>query len=400
MESVTPETIPNIYHARCLSKRRWEERLFAYPNIGALLTERATATPDKNWLTFYDENGRAAAYTYAEFYEAARRVAGLMAGPLSLRTGDRIATLMVNDPRTVLIYFGAWLLGLTVVPINCGEDDERIGYILQNSQAKAVFALGEQTERVEACRDSLPALRACFQVGGPIREGWNDFDADLALQTPLETPPEISPDTECQIVYTSGTTGAPKGVVLEQANLLTDADSIAEWYGFGPNDRAMCVLPIHHVNGTNVTLMVPLYTGGSVVLNRRFRAQTFWQTLAEEGCTWVSVVPTVLAFLTERHDDLSQFDLSRFQYIICGAGPLTVEVARRFYETFGIRIVHGYGLSETTCYSCFLPVDLDDAAYRHWMFECGFPSIGCPIPCNEMAIHDTEGHPLPEDTRG
>src|SRR5207248_6665486 len=128
---------------------------------------------------------------------------------------------------------------------------------------------------------------------------------------------------------------------------MADAHSIAEWHRFGPGDRTMCVLPIHHVNGTVVTLMTPLLSGGSVVLNRRFRAQSFWQTLADERCTWVSVVPTVLAFLCERHENLSAHDLSAFRHIICGAGPLTVELARRFDQTFGVRVVHGYGLSET-----------------------------------------------------
>jgi len=399
-ENVYPDTIPNIYHARCLSIRRWEDRMVQFSNIGALLTARAQATPDKNWLTYYNDDGRATAYTYAAFENAARRVAALMAGPLGLRVGDRIATLMVNDARTVLIYFGAWLLGATVVPINVGEDDERIAYILQNSEAKAVFALSDQVKRLQALRHRLPEIHACVQIDGSPEAGFLSFDDALSAQVPLDPLPALPPDAECLIVYTSGTTGAPKGVVLEQYNLLVDAHSIAEWHRFGPEDRAMCVLPIHHVNGTVVTLMTPLYAGGSVVLNRRFRAQTFWQTLSEERCTWVSVVPTVLAFLCERHEDLSRYDLSRFRHIICGAGPLTVELARRFDEAFGKRIVHGYGLSETTCYSCFLPIELDDAAHRHWMTECGFPSIGCPISANEMAIHDSEGRPLPEDTRG
>lgn len=399
-ENVYPDTLPNIHHARSLSNRRWEDRMVSFPTIGALLTARARETPEKDWLTFYDDSGRAAAYTYAEFEDAARRVAALLAGPLGLRTGDRVATLMVNDPRTVLIYFGAWLLGATVVPLNISEDDERIAYILANSEAKALFALPDQMERGEGFRSQMPGVQAYVQIGGPPKTGCLLFDDAIAAQVPLDSLPDLPPDAECLIVYTSGTTGAPKGVVLEQYNLLVDAHSIAEWHRFGPDDRAMCVLPIHHVNGTVVTLMTPLYSGGSVVLNRRFRAQAFWQTLADERCTWVSVVPTVLAFLCERRDDLSRYDLSRFRHIICGAGPLTVELARRFDEMLGKRIVHGYGLSETTCYSCFLPIDLDDATHRHWMTECGFPSIGCPISANEMAIHDSQGRPLPENVRG
>lgn len=399
-EHVTLETVPKLYSARCLSNRPWEERIVRYPNIGALLAERVAATPQKNWLTFYDDSGRTATYTYAEFDETARRMAAVMNRRLSVGPGDRVATLMVNDPRTVLVYFAAWLLGATVVPINCGEDDERVLYILQNSGAKAIFAMESQVPRLIGIQDKLPAIGGYVQVGGAAQKGFLSFEEAISASEPLQELPDVSLESDCLIVYTSGTTGAPKGVLLQQYNLLVDAHSIAEWHSFGPGDRAMCVLPIHHVNGTVVTLMTPLYYGGSVVLNNRFHAQRFWRTLSEERCTWVSVVPTVLAFLCERADDLKSFDLSHFRHIICGAGPLTVELARRFDQTFGVRVVHGYGLSETTCYSCFLPIDLDPLSYRHWMMECGFPSIGCPISANEMAIHDTEGRPLGEDQRG
>lgn len=399
-ENVFPETVPLIAQARSLSNRPWEERLFPYRNIGAMLAEHAAATPDKNALTFLNDAEREASFTYRAFERSARAMAAVLADRLNLEPGDRVATLSINDWRTVLIYFGAWMLGVCVVPVNVGEDDDRIAYILENSGVKALFVAGDQAVRAEALRSQLPELRALVEMSGAPRPGTLHFDTLLREYPPRENLPDISPDSEALIVYTSGTTGAPKGVVLEQANLLADADTIAEWHRFGPDDRAMCVLPIHHVNGTVVTLMTPLYSGGSIVLNRRFRAQLFWQTLAEQGCTWVSVVPTVLAFLCECHEDLSQYDLSRFRHIICGAGPLTVELARKFHEMFGVRVVHGYGLSETTCYSCFLPIDLDEAEFRHWMFECGFPSIGCPVSANEMAIHDAQGKPQLEDARG
>lgn len=399
-ENIFPETAPLIHHARSTSARPHEDRMVPYRSLGELLSRRAAEHPEKRWLTFYSDEGRAGEFTYRAFEESARRVASFLAGPLGLREGDRVATLMVNDPRTVLVYFGAWLLGLTVVPVNCGEDDDRVRYILQNAKAKAVFAWPDQVARCELLRNACPEVRSWIEAGESARENWTALDSALQSTAPLADLPDLSPDTECLIVYTSGTTGAPKGVVLDQYNLLVDADSIASWHRFGPDDRAMCVLPIHHVNGTVVTLITPLYSGGSVVLNRRFRAQAFWQTLAGERCSWCSVVPTVLAFLCERAEDLSQRDLSAFRHIICGAGPLTVELARRFDETFGVRVVHGYGLSETTCYSCFLPIDLPREEFAHWMFECGFPSIGCPIAANEMAIHDSAGIALPPDARG
>ena len=168
----------------------------------------------------------------------------------------------------------------------------------------------------------------------------------------------------------------------------------------GRASRLMCVLPTHHVNGLVVTLISPFWAGASVVLCRRFRAQEFWGRVAREGVEVVSVVPTLLAFLLEEAGGTAGLDLSRFRHLICGAGPLTVELATRFEERFGFRILHGYGLSETTCYSCMLPADLPAAEHRGWLREHGFPSIGVPLPPNEMAIHDAAGSALPEGERG
>src|SRR6185436_12806732 len=134
-------------------------------------------------------------------------------------------------------------------------------------------------------------------------------------------------EDEALIVYTSGTTGPPKGVVLTVANLLTDADAIADWHGFGVNDRLMCVLPIHHVNGTIVTLVTPFYCKGSVVLNRKFKTATFWRLLHCEKVTLVSVVPTLLEFLLDTNEDLTSYKLDRFGGCICGAGPLLKDTA-------------------------------------------------------------------------
>lgn len=384
--SFTPETAPLIRHARSLPDRDIAERLVPFPHLGALLAQRARETPEKSYLAFCEDDGRLVSdwsLGYAAFYERARRVAARLTGDLDMAPGDRMATLLANDPHAVLLYFGAWLAGITVVPLNVGEDDSRIAFILENARVQVVFAAPEQAERVQSVR--------VVAIGSE----------PIEAAAPLAPLPALSPDTEALIVYTSGTTGPPKGVVLDHYNLMADAHGIAGWHRFGPDDRALCVLPIHHVNGTTVTLVTPLYSGGSVVLCRRFRASHFWQTIAEAGCTWTSVVPTILAFLCEQGmDEAARLDLSRFRHFICGAGPLTTDLAARFDRVCGKRVVHGYGLSETTCYSSFLPIDLSPEDQRYWLTECGFPSIGCPIPENVMAIHDAQGAPLPPDTRG
>jgi len=165
----------------------------------------------------------------------------------------------------------------------------------------------------------------------------------------------------------------------------------------------MGVLPIHHVNGIVVTLMTPLYVGASVVLNRSFSVTNFWERVVREKVNIVSVVPTLLQFLLEQAQSLtdagdsmfgpriSRRELSRFRHFVCGAGTLSVQLARDFEDKFGFPILHGYGLSETTCYSCFLPITLSWEEHQHWLQDFGYPSIGCPIASNEMAIFAPDG---------
>ncbi len=233
-------------------------------------------------------------------------------------------------------------------------------------------------------------LKECDERIAPYIDGYD--------REPLKD--SIDGDSDALIVYTSGTTGKPKAVLLSQNNLLEDARGISEWHGIDVNTRMMCVLPIHHVNGTVVTLMTPFYQGGSTVLNEKFTVKRFFPVIRDEQVNVVSVVPTLLQFLNNEYNDRNKPDTGVLKHIICGAGPLTVNIAQRFEEKFHIPIIHGYGLSETTCYSCFIPADLSWQEHNKWMRDFGYPSIGIPIPPNEMQIHDENGNPLGEDEKG
>ena len=372
-ENFSTELSPQIQHARSLSA----PYDFRYRNLTDVVFARAGS--DAPFLTFTTDDGTRQQWSYKDLWYQASFLAEHLNKDIGLQVGDRVATLTGNTPETVLLYVAAWFLGITVVPVNSTEDDERIAYILEHGKVAVAFAPPEQAHRVKIC-PVVTKLEFSHCTRGVVNR-------------------TLPPDTEALIVYTSGTTGAPKGVVLEHQNLIADAQGIAAWHGFTENDRAMLVLPIHHVNGIVVTLVTPLVSGGSVVLNRKFSASRFWKTVAEEKCTWCSVVPTILAFLCETHPSGIAIPPD-FRHFICGAGPLTTDLAKRFDAVFGARVIHGYGLSETTCYSCFLPTNLNKTDYAHWMWECGFPSIGIPLPENEMAIHDENGCTLPENTRG
>jgi acyl-CoA synthetase (AMP-forming)/AMP-acid ligase II len=378
-----------------------------YTNIGELLKTQCERFGDKPWLVFYsDEHGRSE-YTYKQFHELVNKTGNLLLRH-GIAPGDKIATVAYNHVDTVIQYFAAWLIGAVVVPVNVGEDDKRIGYILQNSNAKLAFVREQFVHRMEKILAEAPGVKTIVTVD-TVKDSssrlpnvsYEDFYNSIRNhQSTIRNLPAVSLENEALIVYTSGTTGLPKGVVLTQYNLLIDAKAIAEWHELTPEQRMMCVLPVHHVNGTVVTLMTPMYYGGSVVLNQKFHSNKFFERIASEKAHVVSVVPTLLQFLLHEDLDMSKYDISNLRHIICGAGPLTCELASTFEDRFNIPIIHGYGLSETTCYSCFLPLDLNRDEHRRWLNEYGFPSIGVPIPPNEMAIHDDKGNELHEGAKG
>lgn len=389
-----------IDNARSVRGIPYTEPMVPYKNIGSLLLDQTEKYEDRPFLIFYSDEGHRQEYSYREFYEEVCRTANFLLAS-GIKQGDRVATFSHNHSDTVIQYFAAFVIGAVVVPINAGEDDERIAYILQNSETKLVFVRDQFLDRAKSIRMKLPLSPVLVLTGKKTDASIPHFSTEISkhkTQLSISTQPPLS--CEALIVYTSGTTGLPKGVVLVQYNLLVDAMAITEWHRLSGDQRMMCVLPIHHVNGIIVTLMTPLYAGCGVVLNQKFHPDKFFERVSIERVTVVSVVPTLLQFLLHSKISLEGYKLAHFRHIICGAGPLTVELAMKFEHAFNIPVIHGYGLSETTCYSCFLPIDLSREEHSMWMSHFGYPSIGVPLPVNEMAIHDEQGNELPEGEKG
>ncbi|MBC8099489.1 MAG: acyl--CoA ligase, partial [Armatimonadetes bacterium] len=430
-------TQTKIDAARQVNGISWETRLLPYRNIRHVLSLHAKTAGKTPYLIHLDADGKREQLSYGEFNARAHQVANLLHDDLGVRRGDRVATLAYNHSDTVLIYVACWIIGACVVPLNVTEDDRRLAFILRNSDAKICLVRHEYLARADtivsgAEADDLgaPNIQALVQVGGDpdgVHIHFHTLVKNLPTTYLGDGAPTKSSDDEIKIneytstlddaallVYTSGTTGVPKGVMLTQYNLLVDALAIAQGQGITGNQRLMCVLPIHHVNGIVVTLITPLLTGASVVLCRAFSASNFWRTVITEHVNIVSVVPTLLQFLMEHAhkqqaagesifgEGVHRRGLTHFRHFVCGAGTLAVALARDFEDLFGLPILHGYGLSETTCYSCFLPIDLPWDDHQQWLQTHGYPSIGIPVSTNEMAIFDSagDGIQLGEGKRG
>ena len=378
----------NIIKAHYLGERSATDYIVNYSNILEILNEHLSKKPDKDYVTFYDDKSKVITLTYKEFMGKVYRLSNFLLQN-GISKGDRISTFSHNHIDTVILYFACWAIGAVVVPINVSEDPNRVKYILQNSNSKIIF-----TRELYLDKLNKVELEINISIVNFDKFSFENLSVVLSLDY------HVSKEDECLIVYTSGTTGNPKGVVLTQYNLMADALAISDWHDLHNDDVMMCVLPIHHVNGTVVTIMTTMFYGGKLILNQKFQTETFLKRLQDENVKVVSVVPTLLQFLLHSDEESKNYDLKSFSHIICGAGPLTCEIAKNFEDRFSLRIAHGYGLSETTCYSCFIPINLSRDDHHKWQNEFGFPSIGIPIECNEMEIQNDKGETLDENEKG
>ncbi len=364
-------------------------------SIGELLARQAELFSDKTFLFYHnDDNGEQAQWTFKQLDRRVNQVANLLRDAYGVRRGDKVATLAYNHPDAVVVCFACWKLGAVVTPQNAVEDDSRVAFILQNAGCKVMLTMPEHAARGTKLKEQAVCLENVVVMDADYQCRLDSFDDNFA-------PPAASMlEDQALLVYTSGTTGAPKGVMLSQYNLLCDCKSLVDCQNLTSEARMMCVLPVHHVNGLCVTIITPLLVGASTVLNRGFKASVFWQRLSERRVTIVSVVPTIFQFLCEANEDISKLDLSCFSHFVFGAGTMSISLVNRFTEQFKKKIVHGYGLSETTAFACVMPLDLDAKARLHWLTHYGYPSFGTPADVNEMAIHDPNGNPLSAGERG
>ena len=327
------------------------------------------------YLIFYDGEGRRSAWSYRDFAADALRTAALLR-QRGVGEGGRVAILSKNRPEVLLSYFACWLMGACACPVNVEESGERKAFIVRRSRCEVALAEVAWLSELDAL-----SVRAV-----PIE---NVLEEARRLE-PLE-PIDAPPDQGAFLVYTSGTTGNPKGVLLSHQNLLANAQATADWHALGAGDGVMTVLPMHHVNGAVVTGLTSFLAGGRNILNRGFSPRTFWQRLAAERAAVASVVPTLLEFLLAADEDISGYDLSQLRYLLCGAGPLLSETVVRFEDRFGVPVCHGFGMSETTAYNTQFPMDLSNEARRRLYKEYGFPSVGCALACNEVAVLRSDG---------
>ena len=326
-------------------------------NIGSLLTKRAYLSPQLEAIV-EPTNGRR--LTYRQLNAAANRVANALLG-LGIRKGDRVALLLMNGAEFVESFFGAAKIGAVVVPLNWRLVPDELEFILADSGAK-VLLYSEEFGAVAAelnGRGDRTGVESWVQAGGAAGDFAANFDAWTAMASDDEPPLRGADDDLLFIMYTSGTTGLPKGVMHSHATVMWSMLTIAATADIHYADRYLISLPMFHV-GALSPVLGSLYRGVTLVVLKAFDPKLSWELVGSEKITTTLMVPAMLQFMLAVYDP-DKHDCSSLRWVMSGAAPVPVSLIKT-YQAMGIEIHQVYGLTETCGPGCLIIGD--DAVER------------------------------------
>ena len=309
--------------------------------------------------------------TWTQTRDEARNIAkGLTAQGIA--KGESVAIIHPNGRAAVVALFAVLYGGFRATMINLAAGPDAIAYALDHSEARFAFVHDSQAE--------------VFAKIAP--KGLSAVDVD-ALDSSGELAP-LAPTDHALLMYTSGTTGRPKGVVHTHQSLLAGGWTSALAHELTPQDRGFCVLPIYHINGLCVTVMGAMVSGGSLTMVPRFSASKFWQFAEATEITWFSAVPTIISHLLHGAHDPSEATRARIRFGRSASSALAVETQSAFEERFNVPIVETMGLTETAAQILSNPL------------PPGTRKIGSPgVPFgNEVSILGPDLIPVPAETEG
>jgi acyl-CoA synthetase (AMP-forming)/AMP-acid ligase II len=348
--------------------------------VAALVARQARERPDATYFVA-SETGRT--LTFGELERSCRRVAALL-DRLGAAPGAHVSLVMPNGLATLRILLGAMAAGCCVNPVNLLSQREQMRYVLDHSDCAVVFASPDWGAKV---RDMVADIGRDVRVvevdpDAATLPGERDSDDAFAL-------PAVSPDALALLMYTSGTTGKPKGVMLTQSNLAANAHAISAEHRLGPADRVTAVLPLYHINAFAVTMLAPLAHGGSLAMPPRFSASRFWDLATRHRCTWLNMVPTMVSYLLEGEAP-ARDAIAHVRFCRTASAPLPPEHLVAFQQKFGVGVIETMGLTETVAPAFSNPWE----AERRKVGSVGRPS-GC-----EARVVDERGEPVPDGTPG
>jgi long-chain acyl-CoA synthetase len=351
-------------------------------NIAQHVEAAANSRPERAAILFEGQ-----AITYGELNRRASQTAQWLE-QLGIQSGDRVALSLPNIPEFAIAYLGAQKLGAVVVSLNPTLTPVETEYALSDSGSLVLFTTQESLANLTTIRGSLPALRALISCEGRSADPEHrtlgaaiaDFDGSL-----LARPRAV--DAPAAILYTSGTTGKPKGAVLTHRNVISNYRATMACVGSRAGDRHLLYLPLFHCFAQNFIMNAAFGSQGTIVLERRYQQEAVLSAIRRHEVTHFYGVPTVFIYLLGA--EITRAQLASVKYFFSAAATMPREVAQGWRERFGLPVFEGYGLTETAPLACYNHRD----DYR-------LGSVGTPIEGVEMKIIDEAGRARATDEWG
>ncbi|MBD1380991.1 ATP-dependent acyl-CoA ligase [Metabacillus arenae] len=345
----------------------------------------AKEDPHKEWLFFEEQ-----IYTFEELNRNVNRVANILS-TLEVSKGDKVAIIMANSPEFLNTWFALAKIGAVMVPINTTTKGEMLAYILNHSDAKALFIHDEFYPLYLEIKNQLDNIQHVICV-----EGANLKNSKMALsyQELFKNSSDIfnadenvkRNDLMC-ILYTSGTTGLPKGVMLSHNSYFITGEYTAKYiYEFKNGDRIYTCLPLFHVNAQQVTTMPALLTKTPLVLAKKFSASNFWRDMVRYEVTVFKFIGAMLSILYKQQEN--EFEHQHKVRLATGS-PVPKEIWKQCEKRYNIRLLEGYGSTETAT-----------ACLYNTLQEFRIGSCGKPLPHFDVRIFDENDRELPANQPG
>ena len=335
------------------------------------VAQRCERTPQLPFISQYPD---LEAHTYHQLWDTSLRMAAFL-GTRSVGPKDRVALIGANDWTLYPLLVACAARRAMLVPIDPGLHADERASIIDHAEPALVIT-----------SHALPKSTA----GKPNRPTilLNEFLQALpALEPSAGTVAKASASDDVLLVYSSGTTGSAKGIVLSQGSLAWAAKVTAEFYGIGPADSMFCILPTFHMNAIMATGLAPLAGGAHVVLSDVFsvkNAKFYWERVRQQRVTIASLVPSIMALFLQLHPGGNPAPSHNLRFALCGAAPLPASLWRRFEETFDVPVYQGYGLTETSFWAAFTPPG------RPRKYETVGIPVGCEIVIDQSPLQTAD----------
>lgn len=358
-------------------------------NLGEIFSVNAHKWPQRPALKDAKRS-----FTWAESERRCNLLANALLG-LGLSHGDKVAVLLENSIEIIEIYVAAAKTGLVAVPINFRLVAPEVKYIIDNSDAKAVITEDEFKPIIDSIRSDLPQVMANGYINiGAEAPGYSNYEQLLAAASNKRPEVAVAPEDPWLILYTSGTTGVPKGVVRTHESHIAFYLINAIDFRFNYADICLNVMPLCHVNSTFFTLNV-LYVGGSVYVHpaRSFKADEIFSLIEREKITFISLVPThYQVMLSLPESKRRQYDVSSVRKLLCSSAPVRKEIKLAIMECFPqVDLYEGYGSTEAGIVTTLMPEE-----QMQKLGSIGRESTGTDF----IKLLDENGEPVPKGEPG